>query len=790
MKHLPTSNLSLLAPALLLLFTYTQHTFVTLTCAAQTSHHQDNDHNHNHRTLNLFQKETRIINGTAVQPSRYPYIASLQVGGSHFCGGSIIAPDITTTPQHRLCGTMFNPEHRLKPGRLFIKCIGAESIRGRVVNSNDDTLTPHLLFKLPTKGIQQSRIGTIKGYNVTFGNEVVSFDIDNPTQLLVDDDVSLIVQLRDGLKGLIAQCKASITEVLLSSRVETARSLSVLNPGDTSTNSTVNVTFTFVEANPGLLKLNLSTFKDCVEDNSNRYVSVSTPDGQSKTSSLADSSRLEGFSFWVDDRNWFEEIDIEIHEEGGNQVIGEGKLVIIDCLNGDDAEMYSSLISMNWDRSINMHAPNMSAQYCFLLAGIVRVKCFDANRVGDVAHPRVVVKSASRTYMTEKPTLMKNSSLLWDNELGIPVVNESSLTIEYGDFDQVTGGFESLGSSDLNLLPLYMNASIDVSVDLNYQNEVREMIDGGSISMALQFVFEGPGNVAFPRDQGTVQSYIPGESDAVTELVVKNDDQGYSEFDIRNAFNKIDLDKNGYIGAAELRHCLACMGEHVTEAEIDMMISMLDLNGDGAVPFKSFKAMVLSPDPANDDFSYLHVPIRGSREQDSNNMQEVFSTYIEAHNITKADVLRAWDSLRRSKGSNSSFHMGRNQLIELMPRLGDSLEVFDHLRSDTDDDIIDGRQLVMCFVSLVAFSAEEKCKLAFDMFDVDRSGYLTIDEIEVLLTCTHFSKRETLKKKAYNLLRLVGDKNTGGVSMKSLTLGADKFPSLIFPSIAQQKEKV
>lgn len=31
-------------------------------------------------------------------------------------------------------------------------------------------------------------------------------------------------------------------------------------------------------------------------------------------------------------------------------------------------------------------------------------------------------------------------------------------------------------------------------------------------------------------------------------------------------------------GAAELRHCLIFMGEHVTEQEVDMMISMLDKN--------------------------------------------------------------------------------------------------------------------------------------------------------------------------------------------------------------------
>lgn len=51
-----------------------------------------------------------------------------------------------------------------------------------------------------------------------------------------------------------------------------------------------------------------------------------------------------------------------------------------------------------------------------------------------------------------------------------------------------------------------------------------------------------------------------------------------TESDIKNAFNLFDLDKNGYIGASELRHCLIFMGEHVTDEEVDMMITMLDKN--------------------------------------------------------------------------------------------------------------------------------------------------------------------------------------------------------------------
>ena len=43
------------------------------------------------------------------------------------------------------------------------------------------------------------------------------------------------------------------------------------------------------------------------------------------------------------------------------------------------------------------------------------------------------------------------------------------------------------------------------------------------------------------------------------------------------------LDHNNFVGAAEIRHILVCMGEMITDEEIDMMISMVDMDGDGQV---------------------------------------------------------------------------------------------------------------------------------------------------------------------------------------------------------------
>lgn len=58
--------------------------------------------------------------------------------------------------------------------------------------------------------------------------------------------------------------------------------------------------------------------------------------------------------------------------------------------------------------------------------------------------------------------------------------------------------------------------------------------------------------------------------------------------ELRATFREFDLDKNGYVGAAEIAHVLKSMGETPTDDEIDEMIFMADLDGDGQVSFEEF----------------------------------------------------------------------------------------------------------------------------------------------------------------------------------------------------------
>lgn len=55
------------------------------------------------------------------------------------------------------------------------------------------------------------------------------------------------------------------------------------------------------------------------------------------------------------------------------------------------------------------------------------------------------------------------------------------------------------------------------------------------------------------------------------------------------------------------------MGEMITDEEIDMMISMVDMDGDGQVSLQEFRALVMHPNPDQID---LHKEINAAKDDD------------------------------------------------------------------------------------------------------------------------------------------------------------------------------
>ncbi|KAK3611439.1 hypothetical protein CHS0354_027164 [Potamilus streckersoni] len=64
------------------------------------------------------------------------------------------------------------------------------------------------------------------------------------------------------------------------------------------------------------------------------------------------------------------------------------------------------------------------------------------------------------------------------------------------------------------------------------------------------------------------------------------------ERELREAFRVFDKTGCGYICASDVRAILQCMGEDLSEEEIEEMIAEVDIDGDGRIDFNEFIACV------------------------------------------------------------------------------------------------------------------------------------------------------------------------------------------------------
>ncbi|KAL5334497.1 hypothetical protein BJX70DRAFT_378229 [Aspergillus crustosus] len=60
------------------------------------------------------------------------------------------------------------------------------------------------------------------------------------------------------------------------------------------------------------------------------------------------------------------------------------------------------------------------------------------------------------------------------------------------------------------------------------------------------------------------------------------------EAELREAFAVFDKDKSGSISAEELRQVLQSIGDDVTDKDVDEMLQLADVNGDGSIDYEEF----------------------------------------------------------------------------------------------------------------------------------------------------------------------------------------------------------
>ncbi|XP_025986845.1 calmodulin isoform X2 [Solenopsis invicta] len=123
-------------------------------------------------------------------------------------------------------------------------------------------------------------------------------------------------------------------------------------------------------------------------------------------------------------------------------------------------------------------------------------------------------------------------------------------------------------------------------------------------TMLQEIDIDGDGNVSFEEFVEIVSNI--GASTAAPS------DQDQEEQELRDAFRVFDKHNRGYITASDLRAVLQCLGEDLSEEEIEDMIKEVDVDGDGRIDFYEFAHALGEPgidEDEEDDDDDLQSPL-------------------------------------------------------------------------------------------------------------------------------------------------------------------------------------
>ncbi|XP_035448475.2 uncharacterized protein LOC118274847 isoform X1 [Spodoptera frugiperda] len=105
---------------------------------------------------------------------------------------------------------------------------------------------------------------------------------------------------------------------------------------------------------------------------------------------------------------------------------------------------------------------------------------------------------------------------------------------------------------------------------------------------------DGDGNVSFEEFVSILSKSMSGPAGNTSSAEQE-------ERELRDAFRVFDKHNRGYICASDLRAVLQCLGEDLSEEEIEDMIKEVDADGDGRIDFLEFVRALGEPEDACDD---------------------------------------------------------------------------------------------------------------------------------------------------------------------------------------------
>lgn len=754
------------------------------------------------------------------------------------------------------------------PGRLTVKLVGGRGLQrhDRGSKASKTKINPYFKFELGGAKAIKKRSTPIKNSNSTpdFKGEEITFDMVQPKSLLDGGDLKLTFEVwndntfSDDLIGL-----QTISVKEFFENRATKREWYTLDweddRGEKIPSGDVLLEIKFEPAYRGILVIT------CFEGQNLRnrelvgkqdpYCLAEFKDQRQRTNTVRNGGTNPYFNedeleLWVDGENWQYPIRFSAYDEdvGRDDFIGGASFSCLPFLT--TTKRQEVVVSLQAEKHA---AGRVRLGVQFFPAGVLTVGVIEARKLPDRdsvgrQDPYVVLTLDGECRSFRQQTKVDTDGgrdPVWNQVFQFDVVDHFILKVELFDKDLVDKD-DFIGRVDIPLLPLFKKGIRDGWVPVKTMSKWGKEEHQGDIKLNLDFV--GPPGIKYPQRQPEMDCFDDverltraqvGVEDAFGDSPKKGDlptvgastagkDQAtsaaaedFSDKEIEEAFRFLDLDKNMFVGAAELRHVLICMGELITDEEIDEMIRMVDTDGDGQVSFDEFHKLAKHPDPSRPDFnsafdttedskkvtgamfpgggpppppkgapslesSAAGMAVAAARGKDMKKRTEkkaMLRRFAEDNGIRFPEMERAFKkflNMDDEKEGNVTF----DQFIELFGAepTGETKKLYD-LYESQETQSINIREVMLGLNNFTGATQDQKVSFCFHLFDEDRSNSIEENELIAILKANHMAgDPSAVQRKAQTIMRQADNDGDGCITLEEFHVIAMKFPNIIFPS--------
>lgn len=569
---------------------------------------------------------------------------------------------------------------------------------------------------------------------------------------------------------------------------------------------------------------------------------------------------------WLDSDNWVEDLMIEVLDEDAKEdkPIGSTHFSLLpymkmtpDATREDEYDLFYYVVIDPKDDTEKKEVPcgSVFLRVRFYVAGALNIVVDKAKGLLLPEELSKVTKDRFDPYvqltldgkavqMLKRTPADKDGGKdpVWNSTVKFMVVDQYTLDVKVYN-QSVVSGDTLIGFAEVSLLNVFRNGLHELWTTLKQRKSNGGIREVGDILLKMTFV--GPVGIAYPQCRPEIDGFddtlrkppgleqeakeeakpiistVPDENEDVEAekqrikelesqlLANRTVDQEFTEDEIIAAFKFIDLDHNNFVGAAEIRHILVCMGEMITDEEIDMMISMVDLDGDGQVSFKEFRALVLHPNPGLVD---MQKEINKVREEDAMKDKQAMtgkanvlelSSFQRQKELLKREEKKKriltfiddneinFEYIRQSFGTYVELPKdqrvgGRVKFTEFCTVMKvEPITEYRNLHSFYDDEEMgdmDMREFLLNLMNFVPVDKEERIRFSFEMFDDAKTGFIGQQEIQEILRGNHMLSLASVEKKAETIMKQANKNSAGAITLKEFLVISRKFPNILFPT--------